>query len=250
MTKDTNPNRFALVTGGSRGIGRATCLELAEQGYNIILNYRSNEEAALEAKALVEAKNVRVDLLKFDISDPAQVDEKLLGWIDENKDCSIDVLVNNAGTRRDNLFIWIDKKEWDHVIDTNVTGFYNVSRHVLKKMVLQRRGRIINIVSNSAQEGLKGQTHYSASKAALIAATKALSKEVGKRNITVNAISPGYIDTEMIQDLNENDIKKFIPLQRFGKPKEVADLIGFLVSNKANYISGQVVTIDGGGINI
>lgn len=248
MRKDTNAKRFALVTGGSRGIGRATCLELAEQGYNIIINYRSNKEAALEAKALVEAKNVEAEILKFDISNSEEVDNQLQGWIERNEDCSIDVLVNNAGTRKDNLFIWIDKNEWEHVINTNVNGFYNVSRHILKKMVLQRKGRIINIVSNSASFGMKGQTHYSASKAALIAATKALSKEVGKRNITVNAISPGYIKTEMIEDLDEDRLKKSIPLKRFGQPEEVADLIGFLVSEKANYITGQVMTIDGGGV--
>ena len=240
-------NKYALVTGGSRGIGRATCIELARMGYNILINYLSNFEAASETARQVNAIGQVAECLKFDISDEEQVDSVLNGWIDENPDNVIEVLVNNAGLRRDNLFVWINKKEWNSVFHTNVDGFYHVSRRVLRPMIKQRFGRIVNVVSMAGIGGPQGQTHYAASKAAIIAATKSLSKEVGKRNVTVNSVAPGFIRTEMIADVDEESRAKIIPVKRFGKPEEVASLIGFLCSDRAGFITGETMNIDGGG---
>jgi 3-oxoacyl-[acyl-carrier protein] reductase len=247
---DTQRAKYALVTGGSKGIGRATCIRLAEMGYDLLINYRSSREAAEETKARVEELGQQAWLLPFDISKVEEVDGVLGGWLEENPDKPIEVLVNNAGMRRDNLFIWIDEREWRAVFETNVNGFYYVSRRILRSMILNRYGRIINVVSMSGLFGPKGQTHYAASKAALIAATKSLSKEVGKRNVTVNAVAPGYIRTEMIEDISEDKMARNIPLKRFGDPREVAALIGFLCSENAGYITGEVMNIDGGGVEI
>ncbi|SEP77019.1 SDR family oxidoreductase [Neolewinella agarilytica] len=243
-------NKYALVTGGSRGIGRATCIELARMGYNILINYNNNAEAAAETAREVNVIGQVAECLKFDISDEKQVDDALNGWIENNPDSIIEILVNNAGLRRDNLFVWINKNEWESVFHTNVDGFYHVSRRVLRAMIKQRYGRIVTVVSMSGLVGPSGQTHYAASKAALIAATKSLSKEVGKRNVTVNSVAPGFIRTEMIADINEETRAKGIPVKRFGEPEEVASLIGFLCSKKAGFITGENMNIDGGGMLI
>lgn len=250
MKMPNQTTKYALVTGGSRGIGRATCLELARMGYNILINYRSSAEAAAETAQAVNEIGQRATCLQFDVSNDEQVDRVLSQWIDDNPDCVIEILINNAGMRKDNLFVWINKNEWDAVFDTNVHGFYNVSRRVLRAMIKQRYGRIVNVVSMAGLVGPQGQTHYAASKAAIIAATKSLSKEVGKRNVTVNSVAPGFIRTEMIADVNEKERAKVIPVKRFGEPEEVASLIGFLCSDRASFITGETMNIDGGGAMI
>lgn len=250
MKMPNQTTKYALVTGGSRGIGRATCLELARMGYNILINYRSSAEAAAETAQAVTEIGQRATCLQFDVSNDEQVDRVLSQWIDDNPDCVIEILINNAGMRKDNLFVWINKNEWDAVFDTNVHGFYNVSRRVLRAMIKQRYGRIVNVVSMAGLVGPQGQTHYAASKAAIIAATKSLSKEVGKRNVTVNSVAPGFIRTEMIADVNEKERAKVIPVKRFGEPEEVASLIGFLCSDRASFITGETMNIDGGGAMI
>ena len=239
--------KYALVTGASRGIGKAACIKLAQMGYNVLVNYRSSKEEAEDTLKQVMEAGVEGELLQFDVSNGAAVNAVLTGWIERNADSTIEVLVNNAGYRIDNLFMWINEEEWTKVINTNINGFYYVSKNVIKQMILKRFGRIINIVSASGLYCPKGQTHYAASKAGLIAATKSLAKEVGKRNVTVNAIAPGYIRTQMIKDVNEDMLRKTIPISRFGTPEEVGELIGFLVSEDASYITGEVISIDGGG---
>lgn len=237
---------YALVTGGSRGIGRAICLELASMGYHIIINYASNRQAAQEAKALVEAKGVQADLLPFDVSSPTDIEEALEGWKETHPDDFIAVLVNNAGIRRDNMLVLMQDEEWDDVMATTLNGFFHITRRVLKDMVRKRAGRIVNIASVSGLTGLPGQANYSASRAALIGATKALAKEVAARKITVNAVAPGYIDTDMTHDLNQDSLKGQIPAGRFGTPEEVAYAVGFLVSERASYITGDVISVNGG----
>ena len=237
---------YALVTGGSRGIGRAICLELAGMGYNIIINYASNQQAAQEAKALVEAKGVKADLLPFDVSSPAAIEAALDGWKEAHPDDFIAVLVNNAGIRRDNMLVLMQDDEWNDVMATALNGFFHTTRHVLKSMVRKRTGRIINIVSVSGLTGLAGQANYSASRAAVIGATKALAKEVAARRITVNAVAPGFIDTDMTHDLDQAALKGQIPVGRFGTPEEVAYAVGFLASERASYITGDVISVNGG----
>ncbi|PBQ31174.1 3-oxoacyl-ACP reductase FabG [Sphingobacteriaceae bacterium] len=238
--------KFALVTGGSRGIGRAVCLTLAEMGYNILVNYQSNEEEANKTLALVKEKGVTGEIMKFDVSKLDQVTAVLDTWMQANKDKEIEVLVNNAGIRKDNLMMWMSDTEWHSVMDIAVDGFFYVTRLVIKNMLVKKHGRVINIVSLSGLKGLPGQTNYSASKAAVIGATKALSQEVGRRGITVNAVAPGFIKTEMTQDLNEKDFKSLIPMNRFGEVQEVADVVGWLASSKATYVTGQVISVNGG----
>lgn len=237
---------YALVTGASRGIGKAICLRLADMGYNIIVNYTSNDEEAKKTQDLIKAKGVDAILMKFDVSQQAEVDAHIENWINENKDKSISVLINNAGIRRDNLLVFISPEDWHKVLDITVSGFYNVSRHVVKSMLTKRKGRIVNIVSLSGLKGMPGQTNYSASKGAIIAATKALAQEVGKRGITVNAVAPGFIKTDMTQDINEADYKAMIPLNRFGDPEEVAGVVAFLVGKDSTYVTGQVISVNGG----
>jgi 3-oxoacyl-[acyl-carrier protein] reductase len=237
---------YALVTGGSRGIGKAICLRLADMGYNIILNYTSNDVEANKTKELLTAKGVDVVLMKFDVSSTEESDKFIETWINENKDKSISVLVNNAGIRKDNIMVFIQPEDWKKVIDITVDGFYNVSRHVVKHMLTKRKGRVVNIVSLSGLKGLPGQTSYSAAKGAVIAATKALAQEVGKRGITVNAVAPGFIKTDMTEDIKEEDYKFMIPMNRFGEAEEVAGVVAFLVGNDSSYVTGQVISVNGG----
>lgn len=238
--------KYALVTGGSRGIGRAVCVKLAEQGYHILINYKSNEAEALKTAELVAARQATCQLLPFDVASRDEVATVLGGWIAANTDSQIEILVNNAGIRNDALMVMMQDDQWDSVIDTNLQGMYHVTRQVLKQMLLSRYGRIINIVSLSGITGLPGQVNYSAAKAGIIGATKALALEVAKRNVTVNAVAPGFIKTDMLASTNEKELIEQVPMKRFGLPEEVADLVGFLASRQASYITGQVISINGG----
>lgn len=238
--------KYALVTGGSRGIGRATSLELAEMGYHILINYKSNKEAALEAKQLVEDKKVDAEILQFDVGSFEETSNTLLTWMQDNPNGLIEVIVNNAGMRFDKLMVFTSPLEWTKVVDVNLNSIYNVCYHLLKPMILNKYGRIVNVASLSSMGGVTGQSHYSASKAGVVGATKSLAQELGKKNITVNAVVPGFIKTEMIGELNEKERSKRVALKRFGLPSEVANLIGFLASPKASYITGESIVIDGG----
>ena len=247
MENRTQKNQFyALVTGGSRGIGSAICNRLAQQGYSVIINYKSNKEAAEDTAALVKAHGQDAILLPFDVSNRAETNQVLGQFLEDNPEKTIEVLVNNAGVRNDVLMAFMEDEQWDQVIDTNLQGMYVVTRALIKSMVMKRYGRIINIVSLSGIKGMQGQVNYSAAKAGIIGATKALALEVGKRNITVNAIAPGFIKTEMTEELNEKELKAMIPMNRFGEAEEVASLAGYLASKESGYITGQVISINGG----
>lgn len=238
--------KYALITGGSRGIGRAVAIKLASQGYNILLNYKANHPEAGVTKAAVEQAGGQCVLLPFDVASKDAVDEALGSWVEANPEAKIEVLVNNAGIREDNLFIWLTEDQWKGVISTSLDSFFYVTKHVLNQMLAARFGRIINIVSLSGQKGLPGQTNYSAAKAGLIGATKALAQEVARRGITVNAVAPGFIRTDMTSDLNEKDLVNMIPMRRFGQPEEVAEAVGFFASTASSYITGEVLSINGG----
>jgi 3-oxoacyl-[acyl-carrier protein] reductase len=238
--------KFALVTGGSRGIGRAVCLKLAEMGYNILINFVSNETEARQTLSLVKEKGVEGEIIQFDVSDKDKVQTVLGTWIEANKDKVIEVLVNNAGIREDALMMWMKDEQWDRVVNTSLSGFFYVTRLVVNSMLMKKYGRIINIVSLSGLKGLPGQTNYSAAKAGVIGATKALAQEIGRKGITVNAVAPGFIKTDMTGDLNEAELKTMIPLKRFGLPEEVAHTVGFLASAGAAYITGEVISVNGG----
>lgn len=236
-------NKYALVTGGSRGIGRAICVKLAQEGYQVIINYASNEA---EAKKTLEMMNGNGELLPFDVSNAEQTKAALQDWQQRHSDDYLEVIVNNAGIRRDNVMALMPEDDWHRVLDITLSGFFNVTQPLLPSMQLHRFGRIINMASVSGLKGLPGQTNYSAAKGGIIAATKALAQEVAGRGITVNAVAPGFIKTDMTEGLNEAELKKMIPAKRFGTPEEVADLVAFLVSPKAGYITGNVVSINGG----
>jgi 3-oxoacyl-[acyl-carrier protein] reductase len=238
--------KYALVTGGSRGIGRAISLKLLSLGYHVLVNYKSNEEEANQTLAMIKQAGGTGELVKFDVADPLQVDAVINKWGEDHKDGYIEVLVNNAGIRKDILLIWMENDHWKDVIDTNLNGFFYVTRSLLKNMLVNKYGRIVNIVSLSGIKGLPGQVNYSAAKAAIIGATKALAQEIGKKNVTVNAVAPGFIRTDMTKDLNENELKSLIPLNRFGLPDEVAEVVCFLASEKASYITGEVISVNGG----
>ncbi len=238
--------KFALVTGGSRGIGRAVCIKLAGMGYNVLINYKSNEEEANNTLALVKEKGVDGELIQFDVSDKAAIMSKLGDWMEANTDKVIEVLVNNAGIRDDGLMMWMKDEQWDSVIKTNLDGFFYVTRLVVNSMLMKKYGRIINIVSLSGLKGLPGQTNYSAAKAGVIGATKALAQEIGRKGITVNAVAPGFIKTDMTEGLNEAELKNMVPLKRFGTPEEVAHTVGFLATEGAAYITGEVISVNGG----
>jgi 3-oxoacyl-[acyl-carrier protein] reductase len=238
--------RYALVTGGSRGIGRAICLKLSELGYAVVINYITNDAEAQKTLELIKDAGGQGELSKFDVSSGEQVDKTLEDWMNNHPDGYIAVLVNNAGIRRDNLMVFMNNAEWQDVLSTNLGSFFYVTRKVLTKMLVNRYGRIVNVVSLSGIKGLPGQTNYSAAKAGVIGATKALAQEVAKKNVTVNAVAPGFIRTDMTKDLDENQQKVMIPLNRFGTPEEVADVVAFLASEKASYITGEVISVNGG----
>jgi 3-oxoacyl-[acyl-carrier protein] reductase len=238
--------RYALITGASRGIGRAIAERLAQDGYTVLINYRTNNAAAEATKASIETNGGEAELLPFDVADGKAIEKALTAWEKAHEGEHISVLVNNAGIRRDGLLVFMGENDWHDVMRTTTEGFYYITRHVLPAMLHARQGRIVNIASISGVSGLPGQANYSAAKAALIGATKALSKEIAPRNITVNAVAPGFIATDMTADLNEAELKKTIPAGRFGKPEEVAALVSFLCSDEAAYITGQVISIAGG----
>ena len=238
--------RYALVTGGSRGIGRNVCFKLTQMGFTVIINYVSNEAEA--QKTLEEVKNLGGDgeLLKFNVMDREACTQAISQWEQTHPGEFIEVLVNNAGIRRDSLLMRMSEDDWDSVIGTHLGGFYNVTRHVVRQMLSKRKGRIINMASLSGLKGVPGQANYAAAKGGLIAATRSLANEVGRKGITVNAVAPGFIRTDMTEDLNQAELTKMIPLNRFGEAEEVADLVAFLASDKAAYITGECISINGG----
>ena len=239
-------SKYAFVTGGSRGIGRAVCVKLARMGFCVVINYVSNDDAARETLRLIEEAGGSGELLKFDVADAESTVKAIEGWQDSHPDDYVEVLVNNAGVRRDNLMLWMEQDDWFKVMATDLNSFYNVTRKFLQPMVSHRNGRIINMASLSGLKGLPGQTNYSAAKGGLIAATKALAQELAPRKITVNAVAPGFVETDMVEGLDEASLKSQIPARRFGKPEEVAALVGFLASPDSAYITGQVISINGG----
>lgn len=239
--------KYALVTGGSRGIGKAICEKMAKDlDYKILVNYNSNKKAAEETLEAVRKNGGDGEIIKFNVSNSKEVKIALENWQENNKNAVVEVIVNNAGITKDGLFMWMSLEDWNSVINTGINGFFNVTGNLIQKMLRNRYGRIINIVSVSGLKGTAGQTNYSAAKGAVIAATKALAQEVAKRKITVNAVAPGFIKTDMTSSLNEEELKKSIPLNRFGEAEEVADLVSFLASKKSSYITGEIININGG----
>ncbi len=238
--------KFALVTGGSGAIGRAICTKLASEGYHILVHYHSNKTAAENIQTSIIENGGKAELISFDVSDLSATKTAITQWKTDHPDDYIAVLVNNAGKAKDALLFWMEAEDWTEVINTNLNSFYHVTTQVLKDMVMHKFGRVINVVSLSGQKGLPGQTNYAAAKAGVIGATKSLAQEVGKKKITVNAVAPGYIKSEMTQDLDEKELKKLIPVNRFGKAEEVAATVAFLASEGAAYITGEVISINGG----
>ncbi|MBS7273597.1 MAG: 3-oxoacyl-ACP reductase FabG [Bacteroidales bacterium] len=239
--------KYSLVTGGSRGLGRAICIKLASMGIPVIINYQSNQAAAEEVRDIILASGGQASLMKFDVSKQEEVTSALNSWEKEHPDDYIAYLVNNAGIRRDNVMFMMPDNDWHSVIDITVNGFFYVTRALLPKMMSRKHGgRIVNMTSLSGLKGMAGQTNYSAAKAAIIGATKSLAQEAAARNVTVNAVAPGFIETDMTRDLPQDELKQLVPMKRFGKPEEVAELVGFLCSDSASYITGEVISINGG----
>jgi 3-oxoacyl-[acyl-carrier protein] reductase len=236
-------NKIALITGGSKGIGAAIARALARDGFDIWLNYRTDHEAAKEVARKVGELGRLCRLFPFDVADSDSVKGALAQSLETDTPL---VLVNNAGFSRDALLVWMEEPEWKETLSVHLDGFFFVTKMVLFGMLKKRSGRIINIVSTSGQSGVAGQTNYSAAKAGLIGATKSLALEVAKRNVLVNAVSPGFIETEMTGGLPLDRILPLIPLGRMGKPEEVAEVVGFLASDKSSYITGQVISVNGG----
>lgn len=239
--------KCALVTGGSRGIGSAICQKLAiDTDYHILINYQSNKEAAEETlKKVIENGNTG-EIIQFNVSDAGEAKTALTQWEEANPLAIVEVIVNNAGITRDGLFMWMNHEDWSQVINTSLNGFYNVTNFFIQKMLRNKYGRIVNLASVSGVKGTPGQTNYSAAKGALVGVTKALAQEVAKRNITVNAVAPGFIKSDMTSQLDEKELIKMVPANRFGEAEEVADLVSFLISKKSSYITGEIININGG----
>lgn len=241
--------RYALVTGASRGIGRAIAIELAKDGCAILLNYKSNHAEAEETKRLIEAAGGEAELMPFDVSQPDAINAALDKWFAAHPDEYIDVLVNNAGIVDNEIMLLMEPEQWHRVVDVNLNGFFYCTRRVIEGMVMNHHGRIVNISSTAGQMGISGLVHYSTAKAALIGATRSLAVELAPKHITVNAVAPGMIETDMIRgEYRPKDFKntKLFPMRRLGTPAEVAYLVSFLCSNRADYISGQTIGINGG----
>jgi len=239
--------KCVLVTGGSRGIGSAICKKLAvESDYHILINYHSNQTAAEETLQEIQKLGATGEILGFDVANFEQVQNVLTQWQEANPEKLVEAIVNNAGITKDGLFMWMTPEDWSGVLNTSVNGFFNVTQFFIQKMLRNKYGRIVNMVSVSGVKGTAGQTNYSAAKGAIVAATKALAQEVAKRNITVNAVAPGFIRTDMTSELDEKELLKLIPVNRFGEAEEVADLVSFLISKKASYITGEIININGG----
>jgi len=239
--------KYALVTGGSRGLGRAICKEIAAMGIPVIVNYQRNAAAAEEVKADIEVQGGQATLMQFDVSNEAEVDAALDQWQDQHPDDYIAFLVNNAGIRRDNVMFMMSDDEWFSVLNTTLNGFFYVTRKLLPKMMQRKHGgRIVNLSSLSGLKGMQGQVNYAAAKAAIIGATKSLALETASRNVTVNAVAPGFIETDMTKELPQEELKQQVPMKRFGRPEEVAALVKFLLSDSAAYITGEVISINGG----
>ena len=241
MTNTTK--KTALVVGGSRGIGRAIALRLARSGFNIWLTYKGNHEAANKVKAEIESLGSACDLIAFDVSNYEETEAALTGRLENS---APDVLVYNSGISRDNLLMWMTREEWDSVLSTNLDGFFNVTRAVVFAMLKAKRGRIVIVSSTSGQIGQAGQVNYSASKAGLIGAAKALAREVGKKNILVNVVAPGFIETDMTAKIPVAQVLPLIPLNRVGKAEDVASVVNFLCTEEHMYVHGQVIGINGG----
>ncbi|WP_149274436.1 3-oxoacyl-ACP reductase FabG [Pareuzebyella sediminis] len=245
--KKSEKQKYALVTGGSRGIGRAICIQLAKDfDYRILINYNSNPKAAEETLSLVNEVGGEGELVQFDVVDSEKVKTVFDDWYVAHPEAVIEVIVNNAGITQDGMFMWMKKEDWSKVIDTSLNGFFNVTNTLIQRLLVNKYGRIINIVSVSGLKGTPGQTNYSAAKGAVIGATKALAQEIAKRNVTVNAVAPGFIKTDMTGDLDEKELKRMIPANRFGEAEEVAHVVSFLASKKSAYITGEVININGG----
>lgn len=238
--------KCALVTGGSRGIGKAVSVRLSALGYHVIINYHSNISEAKNTLELITCNGGSGELLQFDVSNGDEVEKTLDNWKSNNRESVIEVLVNNAGIRQDALMMWMEDTTWSNVLNTNLNSFFYVTKQLIKEMMVNKFGRVINIVSLSGIKGMPGQTNYSAAKAGVIGATKALAQEVGKKNVTINAVAPGFIKTDMTVDMNEKELKSLIPMNRFGEAEEVASLVAFLASKEASYITGEVISINGG----
>lgn len=237
---------IALVTGASRGIGKAIAIQLAKDGFYVLINYRNNETEAKNTLENIVANGGNGELMQFDVSNKEEIKSAIEKWKTTNVGKYISVLVNNAGITRDNIMVFMEDYQWDDIIDTNLNSFFYITRPLLQDMIINKGGRIINMVSLSGLKGQSGQVNYSASKAGIIGATKALAQEIAKKNITVNAVAPGFISTDMTANLPEKELKKIVPLNRFGKAEEVAYLVSFLASEKAAYITGETIQINGG----
>jgi 3-oxoacyl-[acyl-carrier protein] reductase len=240
----TAGKKLAIVTGASRGIGRAIAIELARDGYYVIINYKSNDQAAAETLSLVTGLGGEGETMKFDIAESAVVEKAMEGIA--ARFSSIDALINNAGVTADNLFLMMPESEWDLVIDTTLKGFYNMTKPVLKKMLRRKKGSVVSIASVAGLIGNKGQANYSAAKAGLIGASRAVAAEVAKKGIRINVVAPGLIETDMIKGAPVDMIKSIIPMGRIGTPEEVAKVVRFLCSDDASYITGQVISVNGG----
>ena len=239
--------KYVLVTGGSRGIGRAICIKLSSLGLPVIINYIFNKEAADNVKDEIISNGGVAETLRFNVSDKHETEEALELWQENHPESYIAYLVNNAGIRKDEVLFMMSDEDWHGVVNTALDGFFYVTRKLITKMMQRKHGgKIVNVASLSGLKGMPGQTNYSAAKAALIGATKALAQEVASRNVTVNAVAPGFIETDMTKELNQDELKQMIPMKRFGKPEEVAEVVSFLLSDAASYITGEVISINGG----
>ncbi|MCQ2148809.1 MAG: 3-oxoacyl-ACP reductase FabG [Bacteroidales bacterium] len=239
--------KYALVTGGSRGLGRAICIRLAGMGIPVIINFRGNEIAAQEVSDIIAGNGGKSELMKFDVTDKVGVEAAIDEWERNHPEDYVGYLVNNAGIRNDGVMFMMTDEGWHGVLDTSVNGLFYVTRRLLPKMMMRGHGgRIVNVSSLSGLKGLAGQTNYCAAKSAVIGITRALAQETAARNVTVNAVAPGFIETDMTKDLPQEELIRMIPQKRFGKPEEVAHLVAFLCSEEASYITGQTISINGG----